>query len=142
MPCGLDAQIDARISRCDLLRNRARLGLCGARALDRLIDQNEKRAIYAKEGVSCLWIVDPAARMLEGFALRDGHWVLLATLADDGQVTLPPFDAFCSSRDVLWPECAAAGGDETGSSVDKVDASTGNSSTRVVQTMRRLYRET
>ena len=40
---------------------------------NRRIDQNEKRAIHASEGVSRPWFVDPAARMLEGFALRDGQ---------------------------------------------------------------------
>ena len=32
-------------------------------------DQEEKRAVYARERVSHLWFVDPDARMLEAFEL-------------------------------------------------------------------------
>ncbi len=73
----------------------------------RRIDQNEKRTIYAREGVSHLWFVDPASKMLEAFELRDSHWVLLATLADDAPVSLPPFEAINFPLDALWPESVA-----------------------------------
>ncbi|MYH57981.1 MAG: Uma2 family endonuclease, partial [Boseongicola sp. SB0675_bin_26] len=73
----------------------------------RRIDQNEKRTIYAREGVSHLWFVDPVAKTLEAFELRDGHWVLLVTLADDAPVSLPPFEAVSFPLDALWPEGAA-----------------------------------
>ncbi len=33
---------------------------------------------------------DPDARRLEAFALHEGHWLLLATLADDAPVSPPP----------------------------------------------------
>ena len=36
----------------------------------RRIDRNEKRAIYAREGVPDLWFVDPDTRALEVFGLR------------------------------------------------------------------------
>ena len=74
------------------------------------IDQNEKRPLYAREGVSHLWFVDPDARTLEAFELREGHWVLLATLADAAPVSQPPFDAITFPLDALWPEGAAPGG--------------------------------
>ena len=77
----------------------------------RRIDQNEKRAIYARESVSHLWFVDPDAKTLEAFELNDGRWVLLATLADDAQVSLPPFDAISFPLGALWPENVAANGD-------------------------------
>ncbi|MDE0523258.1 MAG: Uma2 family endonuclease [Boseongicola sp.] len=80
----------------------------------RRIDMNEKRTIYAREGVSHLWFVDPVPKMLEAFELRDGHWVLLATLADDAPVSLPPFDAISFPLDALWPESAATDGDAPG----------------------------
>ena len=73
----------------------------------RRIDQNEKRMIYAREDVSHLWFVDPASKLLEAFQLRDSHWVLLATLADDAPVSLPPFEAISFPLDALWPESAA-----------------------------------
>lgn len=68
------------------------------------IDRHEKAAIYAREGISHLWFVDPATRTLEVMELRDGHWVLLTTLADDAPVSQPPFEAITFPLDALWPE--------------------------------------
>ncbi|MCY3873787.1 MAG: Uma2 family endonuclease [Rhodobacteraceae bacterium] len=76
----------------------------------RRLDLNEKRSFYAREGVGHLWFVDPDARMLEAFELREGHWLLLATLADDAPVLLPPFDAITFPLDALWPEVIAGAG--------------------------------
>ncbi len=73
----------------------------------RRIDRHEKSGIYAREGVSHLWLVDPDARTLEAFGLEDGRRVLLATLADGAPVSLPPFDAITFPLDALWPESAA-----------------------------------
>ena len=69
----------------------------------RRIDRHEKAAIYAREKVGHLWFVDPDARTLEAFALREGHWLLLTTLADDAPVSLPPFEAITFPLDALWP---------------------------------------
>ncbi len=69
----------------------------------RRIDQNEKRTIYARDGVSHLWFVDPDAQILEAFELRKGQWVLLTTLSDDAAVSLPPFAAISFPLDALWP---------------------------------------
>ena len=76
----------------------------------RQLDLNEKRALYAREGVGNLWFVDPDARTLEVFELREGQWLLLATLADDAPVSLPPFDAVTFPLDALWPEVIAGAG--------------------------------
>ncbi len=76
----------------------------------RRIDRCEKRGIYAREGVGHLWFVDPDARTLEVFALSGGRWVLLATLAGDGPVSQPPFDAITFPLDALWPEGAGGSG--------------------------------
>ena len=76
----------------------------------RRIDRNEKRAIYAREGVAHLWFVDPDARTLEAFELRGGRWVLLATLADGAPVSQPPFGAISFPLDALWPEGAGRRG--------------------------------
>ncbi len=70
----------------------------------RQLDQGGKRMAYAREGVSHLWFVDPDARTLEAFALRDGQWVLIASLAEDAPVSVAPFDAITFSLGDLWPE--------------------------------------
>ena len=89
----------------------------------RRIDLGDKREIYAREGVRHLWFVDPNAKTLEAFELRDGQWVLLATLADDDPVSLSPFDAITFPLDALWPEGAAAdpGKADKGAAVDEAD---------------------
>lgn len=69
----------------------------------RRLDIAEKRDAYGREGVTHLWFVDPVARLLEAFALRDGAWTLLGTLADDASVRLAPFDAVEWPLSSLWP---------------------------------------
>ena len=76
----------------------------------RRLDLNEKRDLYAREGVGHLWFVDPDARTLEVFALRGDQWLLLATRADDAPVSLPPFDAITFPLGALWPEVIAGKG--------------------------------
>jgi len=62
-----------------------------------------QRPIYAREGVGHLWLVDPVARTLEAFELRNGEWVLIATLADDDDVKVRPFDAVTMKLSKFWP---------------------------------------
>ena len=76
----------------------------------RRLDLGEKRDLYTSEGVRHLWFVDPDARTLEAFELREGHWLLLATLVDDVPVSLPPFDAITFPLDALWPEVTTVAG--------------------------------
>ena len=68
----------------------------------RYLDLGDKRALYAREGVPYLWLIDPGARTLEAFALRDGDWRQIATLRDDAPVSVPPFDAISFPLDALW----------------------------------------
>ena len=70
----------------------------------RQTDLTEKRDIYAAAGVAHLWLVDPEARTLEAFALRDGAWVLAGTLKDDDEVRLVPFEAVGFPLAALWPD--------------------------------------
>ncbi|HET7409173.1 MAG TPA: Uma2 family endonuclease [Paracoccaceae bacterium] len=70
----------------------------------RRLDLTEKRDIYAAAGVRHLWLVDPDARTLEAFELRDGGWFLIAALKDDEEVRVPPFDAVAFGLAALWPD--------------------------------------
>ena len=76
----------------------------------RRLDQGGKRDLYAREGGCHLWFVDPDARTLEAFELREGHWLLLTTLVDDMPVSLPPFDAITFPLDALWPKVITGAG--------------------------------
>ena len=70
----------------------------------RKLDLCGKRPIYAREGVRHLWLVDPLDRTLEAFELlRDGEWVLIATVKDDDPVCIRPFDAVTFGLADLWP---------------------------------------
>ena len=68
----------------------------------RRLDLQDKRPIYAREGVAHLWFVDPTDRTLEAFELRDGEWVLIALAKDDEPVSIRPFDAINFSLGDLW----------------------------------------
>lgn len=65
-------------------------------------DRVVKLPAYARYGVAHAWIVDPEARTLEAFELREGHWMLIAALKDDDRVAIPPFDAVEFSLADLW----------------------------------------
>jgi Uma2 family endonuclease len=66
-------------------------------------DRGSKRQIYAAFGVRHLWLLDPRPKLLEAFALDGERWVLLATLRDDEDVSVPPFDAISLPLSDLWP---------------------------------------
>ena len=65
-------------------------------------DRALKLPLYARFGVPCVWLIDPAARTLEAFMLRDSHWVLDAVFQNDDQVAAAPFAAAPFSLAVLW----------------------------------------
>jgi len=69
----------------------------------RELDLGSKRAVYARENVGYLWLVDPDARSLQAFKLRGNEWVLIETLFEDASVSLPPFDAISFNLGDLWP---------------------------------------
>lgn len=57
------------------------------------IDRIVKARIYAREGVSFFWFVDPEARTLESMRLHDGHWLQTGAWAAGERVRAEPFDA-------------------------------------------------
>ena len=66
-------------------------------------DKGDKRRIYAHHGVRHLWHLDPRAKTLETFELRDEHWLLTHTFIDQDDVCAPPFEAITFSLGLLWP---------------------------------------
>jgi Uma2 family endonuclease len=72
-------------------------------------DLIDKRRIYFDWGVGFLWLVDPDARILEGFRREDAGWTLIGTYEDTEEVAMPPFDAAPFGLGALWPPVAGAG---------------------------------
>ena len=69
----------------------------------RKLDLGGKSAVYARAGVSHMWLVDPIARSLEARELRGTKWAEIARLHDDATVSLPPFEAISFNLGGLWP---------------------------------------
>jgi Uma2 family endonuclease len=65
-------------------------------------DRVKKLPLYARFSVAHIWLVDPVARFLEAFSLRDGTWVMVASLKDNDPVSVAPFDAITFSLADLW----------------------------------------
>jgi Uma2 family endonuclease len=66
------------------------------------IDRGRKMAIYAREGVRHLWMVDPITRTLEVYRLEDGRWVVASTHGGVGPVAAEPFDALTLEPGRWW----------------------------------------
>ncbi|MGB5065118.1 MAG: Uma2 family endonuclease [Candidatus Competibacter sp.] len=65
-------------------------------------DRADKMPIYAAQGISFLWLIDPTPCTLEVFVLRDGHWLLEHVYQQEDEVRAPPFEAISFSLGVLW----------------------------------------
>ncbi len=65
-------------------------------------DRMKKMPIYADVGVKHLWLADPSTRSLESYALANDGWLLLATYGEEGEATIPPFEAMPLPLADLW----------------------------------------
>lgn len=72
------------------------------------IDRAIKLPLYARYAVSYLWLVDPLARTLESFALRQGHWTLIGVFQGRDQVSVDPFCDIALDLSALWSEAEEA----------------------------------
>ena len=66
------------------------------------IDRGRKLAIYAREGVSHAWLINPTSQTLEVLALAEGRWVLLAAHTGAVMVRAEPFEAVDLDLSALW----------------------------------------
>ncbi len=66
------------------------------------LDRNRKMAVYAREGVKHLWLVDPRKQTLESYRLENGNWLLLGTHTGNGSVHAEPFQALPLKLASLW----------------------------------------
>jgi len=70
-------------------------------------DRPTKLAIYAREGVTCAWLIDPLARTLEVLKLENGRWAILATHAGEEVGRAEPFDAIELELAARWRDVSA-----------------------------------
>jgi Uma2 family endonuclease len=66
------------------------------------MDQVAKAALYARFGVTCYWIVDPAARTVEIHTLTDGSYRLAATHAGTERFSAPPLPGLTIDLAAVW----------------------------------------
>jgi len=67
------------------------------------IDRERKLPIYAREGVTNVWLVDPLAQMIEVYRLDGESYRLLVTRGGVDGVRLEPFEALELELAALWP---------------------------------------
>lgn len=67
-----------------------------------VLDRGLKMGVYAREGVKHLWLVDPAAHMLEVYRLEGSRWLLLDTHVGDKAVRAEPFDSVVLELGAVW----------------------------------------
>jgi Uma2 family endonuclease len=68
------------------------------------LDRNVKLQVYAREGVSHLWLVDPEKRTLEVLRLEEGRYSLLGLHEGKARVRVEPFEALEWELAVLWTD--------------------------------------
>jgi Uma2 family endonuclease len=68
------------------------------------LDRTKKLAIYAREGVSHAWLIDPLARTLEVLRLDNGRWTIVATHIDAEVVRVEPFVDLELELNLLWAD--------------------------------------
>jgi len=66
------------------------------------LDRGDKLKVYARESVSNVWLVDPAAKTLEVLQLDGPTYRILEVHAGDGKVRAIPFDAIELDLSILW----------------------------------------
>jgi Uma2 family endonuclease len=72
------------------------------------LDRAGKLPVYAREGVSHAWLVDPLAQTLEVMRLESGRWTLLAVHQKAARVRAEPFDAIELDLAILWADVEAS----------------------------------
>ena len=65
-------------------------------------DRQIKLPLYAQYGVAHVWLVDPAKRTLEVYALLDGAWQLRLQAGGTDVVQAPPFVELNLELELLW----------------------------------------
>jgi Uma2 family endonuclease len=70
------------------------------------LDRVAKLPVYAREGVTHVWFVNPRVQTLEVLRLEHGTWIVVATFDGDASVRAEPFDAVPLDLFRLWGRSA------------------------------------
>ncbi len=71
------------------------------------LDRARKLAIYGREGVAHVWLLDPQTRLLEVFTRTDSGWavqIIDTTAAEAAEQRVAPFDAAPLNLRRLWDD--------------------------------------
>lgn len=66
-------------------------------------DRLHKSQLYARHGVPHYWLVDPAARLLEAYALDGGQWKSIGVYDETARARIAPFEAVELPVGYLFP---------------------------------------
>jgi Uma2 family endonuclease len=66
------------------------------------LDRGKKLRVYAREGVTHAWLVDPLRQTLEVLALESGALAQIEEHHGDSSVRVRPFDAIELELRALW----------------------------------------
>jgi Uma2 family endonuclease len=70
----------------------------------RVKDRAKKLPIYAREGVSHVWLVDPLLRTLEVLRRQGSEWLIVGVHEGSARVRAEPFDAIELDLSILWAD--------------------------------------
>ena len=66
------------------------------------VDRTAKVPIYAREGVTHVWLIDPLAQTLEALRLDNGSYRIIGAWSGDAIVHCEPFEALGIALNELW----------------------------------------
>jgi Uma2 family endonuclease len=66
------------------------------------IDRTAKVPVYAREGVTHVWLIDPLARTLEALRLDGGGYRIVGAWSGDAVVHCEPFESLGIALNELW----------------------------------------
>jgi Uma2 family endonuclease len=65
-------------------------------------DRMQKMAVYSREGVSWVWLVDPVLRLVEAYRLEGTLWARVSAHGGDERARIRPFEAIEVALDRWW----------------------------------------
>lgn len=77
------------------------------------LDRTEKLPLYARCGVTFLWLLDPVGCSLEAFRLEGESYVLFLTARGKRSLRVAPFDAIELDLGLLWGDRAEQTGERS-----------------------------